>query len=68
MFRGTHWIRSWAILSKKEGRIILKEGCRWVEIVALEISHKSGWNAFKAYWHLVCDVWVLMSTLCSELS
>jgi hypothetical protein len=44
MFRGTHWIRSWVVLSKEEGRIILKEGCRWVEIVALEISHKSGWN------------------------
>jgi hypothetical protein len=27
MFRGTHWIKSWAILSKEDGRIILKEGC-----------------------------------------
>jgi hypothetical protein len=45
MFRRTHWIRSWAILSKEEGRIILREGCRWVEIVAMEIFHKSGWNA-----------------------
>jgi hypothetical protein len=37
MFRGTHWIRSWAILSREDGRIILKEGCRWVETVAMEI-------------------------------
>jgi hypothetical protein len=43
MFRGTYWIKSWAILSKKDERIILKEGCRWVEIVALEIFHESGW-------------------------
>jgi hypothetical protein len=47
MFRGTHWIRSWSILSREEGRYILKEGCRWVESVALEILHKSGWNAFR---------------------
>jgi hypothetical protein len=47
MFRGAHWIRCWTILSKEEGRIILKEGCRWVEIVAMEIFHKSGWNALR---------------------
>jgi hypothetical protein len=47
MFRGTHWIRSWVILSKEEGRIVLREGCRWVEIVAMEIFHKSGWNALR---------------------
>jgi hypothetical protein len=47
MFRGTHWIRSWSILSREEGRYILKEGCRWVESVALEIFHNSGWNAFR---------------------
>jgi hypothetical protein len=47
MFRGTHWIRSWAILSKEDGRIILKEGCRWLESVALEIFHKSGWNTMR---------------------
>jgi hypothetical protein len=45
MFRGTHWIRSWVIFSKEEGRIILREGRRWVEIVAMEIFYKSGWNA-----------------------
>jgi hypothetical protein len=25
MFRGTFWIRSWSILSREEGRSILKE-------------------------------------------
>jgi hypothetical protein len=47
MFRGAHWIRSWAVLSKEEGRNILKEGCRLVESVALEIFHKSGWNTLR---------------------
>jgi hypothetical protein len=28
MFRGTYWIRSLSILSREEGRKILKEGCR----------------------------------------
>jgi hypothetical protein len=47
MFRVTFWIRSWPILSKEDGRFILKEGCRLLEAVALEIFHKSGWNALK---------------------
>jgi hypothetical protein len=47
MFRGTFWIRSWSILSKEDGRSILKEGCRMLQTVALEIFHKSGWNALK---------------------
>jgi hypothetical protein len=47
MFRGAFSIRSWSVLSKEEGRIILKEVCRELEAVALEIFHKSGWNALK---------------------
>jgi alpha-amylase/alpha-mannosidase (GH57 family) len=47
MFRATFWIRSWAILSKENERVILKEGCRKLETVALEIFHKSGWNTLK---------------------
>jgi hypothetical protein len=35
MFRGAFWIRSWSILSKEDGRFILKEGCRLLETVAL---------------------------------
>jgi hypothetical protein len=47
MFRGTYWIRSWSILSKDEERNILKEGCRWLETMALEFFNKSGWNIWK---------------------
>jgi hypothetical protein len=46
MFRGA-FIRSWFVLSKEEERIILKEGYRELEAVALEIFHKSRWNALK---------------------
>jgi hypothetical protein len=44
---GAFWIRSWSILSKEEGRITLKEGCRLLETTTLEIINKSGWNALK---------------------
>jgi hypothetical protein len=47
IFRGTVWIRSWYVLLKEDGRIILIEGCCALESVALEITHKSGWNALK---------------------
>jgi hypothetical protein len=42
MFRGTFWIRSWSILSREEGRSILKEGCRLLETCALELSKVVG--------------------------
>jgi hypothetical protein len=47
IFRGTFWIRSWSVLSNEDGRSILKDGCRELEAVALEIFHKYGWNALK---------------------
>lgn len=47
IFRVTFWIRSWFILFREEGRLILKEGCRVLEFVALEIIHKSGWNVLR---------------------
>jgi hypothetical protein len=47
IFRGTFWIRSWSVISKQDGRFILKDGCRALETEALEIFHKSGWNALK---------------------
>jgi hypothetical protein len=47
IFRGAFWIRSWAVLSNEDGRSIMKVGCHDLEIVALEIFHKFGWNAFK---------------------
>jgi hypothetical protein len=47
IFRGTFWIRTWSVLSKHEGRTILKDGCRALEGASLEIFNKSGWNALK---------------------
>jgi hypothetical protein len=47
IFRGTFWIRSWSVLAKQDGRTILKDGCQALEAAALEILHKSGWNALK---------------------
>jgi hypothetical protein len=44
MSRGTYLIRSWVILSKEDGMVILEEGRRLLETMALEIFHKSGWN------------------------
>jgi hypothetical protein len=38
IFRGTFWMRSWSILSREEGRSILKKSCHWLD--ALEF-HKS---------------------------
>jgi hypothetical protein len=36
IFRGTFWIRSWSVLSKQDGRAILKDGCHALEAMALE--------------------------------
>jgi hypothetical protein len=47
IFRGTFWIRTWSVLSKHEGRTILKDGCHALEGASLEIFRKSGWNALK---------------------
>jgi hypothetical protein len=47
IFRGTFWIKSWYVLSKHDGRTILKDCCRGLEAATLEIFHKSGGNAFK---------------------
>jgi hypothetical protein len=46
-FRGTFWIRSWSILSREEGRIMLKFESRLLETIAMEIMSKSGWNTLK---------------------
>jgi hypothetical protein len=47
MFRGTFWIRGWSILSREEGINTLKEGCHWLETIALEFFKGSGWNVLK---------------------
>jgi hypothetical protein len=53
MFRGTFWIRSWSILSKEDGRSILKEG-RMSNVGdggAGDLS-QIWMECSKAYWHL----------------
>jgi hypothetical protein len=47
IFRATFWIRSWSVLSKHDRKIVMKDGCRALEAAALEIFHKSRWNALK---------------------
>jgi hypothetical protein len=42
IFRATFWIRSWSILSKHDGRNVLKDGCRALEAAALEIFRSLG--------------------------
>jgi hypothetical protein len=44
IFRGTHWIREWAALSKEEEKIALIKCSQRLEGMALEIFHKAGWN------------------------
>jgi hypothetical protein len=47
IFRSAYWIRSWAILSKEKERECLNEGCRALEVLALEIFSKYGWTAVR---------------------
>lgn len=47
IFRGSFWIRSWSILSKEEEKEILIEGSRRLELAALEILNRTGWNGLK---------------------
>jgi hypothetical protein len=54
VFRGVFWIRSWAILSKDDGRNSLKAGGLLLESVAMAIFYGamaifygSGWNTLK---------------------
>jgi hypothetical protein len=49
IFRGAFWIRSWSVLSKQEGRTILKDDCRALEVAAVELFHKFGWNALSVF-------------------
>jgi hypothetical protein len=47
IFRGTYWIRSWALLSKEKEKDELKGGCRRLEIVCMDFFAKSGWNVMR---------------------
>nr|TKW20406.1 hypothetical protein SEVIR_4G085801v2 [Setaria viridis] len=44
IFRGTHWTRTWAVLSKEEEKIDLKKNCSRFEVTAMEFFNKYGWN------------------------
>jgi hypothetical protein len=41
IFRGTYWIRSWALLSKEKEKDELKGGCQRLEIVCMDFFAKS---------------------------
>jgi hypothetical protein len=43
LFRGTHWIRFWALLQKEEERLLVLKGCRAIESLAMEIFVSNGW-------------------------
>jgi hypothetical protein len=40
-------MRSCSILSREEGKSILKEGCLWLETCASEFIKSSGWSVFR---------------------
>nr|TKV98887.1 hypothetical protein SEVIR_8G003700v2 [Setaria viridis] len=44
IFRGTYWIRAWAVLSKEEEKNEMKKNCSRLEGTALEFFTKYGWN------------------------
>jgi hypothetical protein len=43
VFRGAYWARSWVALSNEEGRKLIKEACRMMEVVVMEIFKNFGW-------------------------
>ncbi|KAG2562948.1 hypothetical protein PVAP13_8KG305250 [Panicum virgatum] len=47
IFRSTHLIRSWAILSKEEEKEALKRGCQSLEVNAMDFYKNAGWNILK---------------------
>jgi hypothetical protein len=44
IFRGTYWIRQWSLLSKEEERRMMKDGCRQMEGVALQLFGSCVWK------------------------
>jgi hypothetical protein len=47
VFKAAHWIRSWAVLSKEEAKVQLRDGAQWMEIQALSSFTKAGQNLCK---------------------
>ena len=44
IFRGTHWIRYWALLQKENERPQVTLGCRVLETTAMEFFASNGWS------------------------
>ena len=44
IFRGTHWIRFWALLQKENERPQVTLGCRVLETTAMEFFASNGWS------------------------
>ena len=44
IFRGTHWIRFWALLQKENERPQVTLGCRVLETTAMEFFSSNGWS------------------------
>ena len=47
MFRRTFWIRQWSLPSKEEEGRVMKEGCRRLEGVALQLFGSTEWKNLK---------------------
>jgi hypothetical protein len=44
IFRGTYWIRQWFLLSKEEEGRLMKEGCKRLEGMMLQLFGSRFWN------------------------
>jgi len=44
IFRGTHWIRFWALQHKEDDRPHVLMGCRVIETTSVEIFSSNGWS------------------------
>jgi hypothetical protein len=47
ILRGTFWIKQWSLLSKEEDGRMMKEGCRHLEGVALQLFGSHQWKNHK---------------------
>ena len=44
LFRGTYWMRQWAILLKEDDRSHVKMGCHLLEVTIMQIFANNGWS------------------------
>ena len=45
IFRGTHWLRFWRLLQKKETHQQILDVCQALEVVAMEVFANHGWRS-----------------------